>query len=84
MDKSDPSRDRIHEVLQEVGVLNGHEDEDRRALLTGWVVVTEWIDEDGETWLSKAHSASVLHWAANGMHHEALYGDWPSAGDEEN
>jgi len=81
MDKSDPLRDRIHEVLQEVGGMNGTDD--RAALLTGWVVVTEWIDEDGETWLSKSHSASVSHWAANGMHHEALYGDWPSA-DEEN
>lgn len=80
---SDPSRDRIHEVLQEVGVLNGGTNhEGRSALLTGWVVVTQWIDDDGETWISKAHSSSLQYWAANGMHHEALYGEWPTADDE--
>lgn len=47
------------------------------AILTGWAVVAEWVDHDGERWLSKASAASTTAWAANGMHHEAIYGKWP-------
>lgn len=77
-DVSDPQRDAIQETLQTLGRPGG----DGSALLVGWALVTEWMDERGERWLTKAHSASVTHWAANGMHHEALYGDWPGDGDE--
>lgn len=82
MDESDPQRDRIHEVLQEVGILNGGDGSDRAAVLTGWAIVTQWMDEDGNTWLSKSHSAAIQFWAANGMFHEAIYGDWPSRDGE--
>lgn len=79
-DESDPQRDAIHERLQEVGVINGREG--KAAVLTAWAVVTEWMDEDGEKWLTKSHSASIPTWTAGGFHHEALYGDWPDAEDE--
>jgi hypothetical protein len=42
------------------------------------VIVAEWIDHDGERWLTKGHAASTAPWAANGMHHEALHGQWPA------
>lgn len=71
MDNSDPRREALHEFLQ-----NDLASE-RPAVLTGWVVVAEWMDDDGEKWLSRAHSASLTEWHANGLHHEALYGDWP-------
>jgi hypothetical protein len=51
------------------------------AVLTGWVLVSEWMDTDGERWLTKGHSASKAEWEAAGMHHEALYGDWPGTDD---
>lgn len=76
IDESDEKRDRIHEVLQEVGPANMG---DRAAVLTGWAIVTEWMDQDGGRWLTKAHSASIPGWTASGLHHEALYGDWPEA-----
>jgi hypothetical protein len=72
-DKSDTRRDRIHELIQEMGPA----EHDRKAVLVGWTIVCDWMDEDGERWLSKAHSASIPQWHADGMRHEALYGDWP-------
>ena len=73
MDKSDERRDAIHALVQELGPAGV----DKAAVLTGWSIVCDWMDEDGERWLSKAHSATQPYWVANGYHHEALYGEWP-------
>jgi hypothetical protein len=81
VDDSDPRRDEIHAKLQELGPANI----EKEAVLVGWVIVCDWMDEDGERWLSKGHSATIPRWTADGMHHEALYGNWPernSADDE--
>ncbi len=75
-DDSDPDRDSIHEALQK----NSPQGK-AGSLLTGWVVVTEWMDADGDKVLAKAHSANIAQWAANGYHFEALHGVWPP--DEE-
>jgi len=73
MDNSDPRRDTIHQTIQDLGPA----DIDKQAVLVGWVIVCDWMDEDGERWLSKAHSASIPGWTAEGMHHQALYANWP-------
>jgi hypothetical protein len=78
-DDSDPRRDAIHEKLQELGP---HQLE-KAAVLTGFVLVCEWMDEDGERWLSKCHSSSLTNWTASGLHHEALYGNWPDGADDD-
>jgi hypothetical protein len=75
VDDSDPAREAIHAAIQQNASLAGE------AILTGWVLVAEWVDHSGERWLSKAHAASTTNWAAGGMHHEALYGSWPSEDD---
>lgn len=75
MDASDPARDAIHDAIQE------HAPRGQDAVLTGWVMVAEWIDHQGERWLTKGHSQSTANWAASGMYHEALYGEWPSPDD---
>lgn len=80
IDNSDAQRDAIHAALQETGPLNT---EDKSAVLSGWVVVTEWMDEDGDRWLAKAHAASLTNWTAAGFHHEALYGEWPEPGEDD-
>lgn len=78
MDGSDPAREAIHEALQK----NLPRGED--AILTGWVLVAEWIDHDGEQWLSKGHAAGTAPWTAAGMLHEALHGtNWPREGEDE-
>ena len=81
MDVSDPRRDTIHQTIQELGPAGM----EKQAVLVGWAIVCDWMDEDGERWLSKAHSASLPTWSADGLHHAALYDHWPnSAADEDN
>ncbi len=72
MDDSDPRRDALHDFLQQQGPV----DIDRPAILTGWVVVAEWMDDGGKRWLSRGWSSSKAKWDADGMMHEALYGSW--------
>lgn len=79
MDSSDPRRDALHAFLQE----QGPADMEKQAVLVGWVIVLDWMDEDGDRWLSKAHAASLPTWVAGGLHHEALYAKWPDPEDEE-
>lgn len=79
IDESDPERDSIHEILQAVGPVGAP---DKAVVLTGWVVVAEWMDEAGDKWLSKCHSASLTNWTANGYHHEAVYGAWPEPDED--
>jgi len=74
----DTAREAIHDAIQQHARIAREEG----AILTGWVVVAEWMDPAGERWLSKAHAASTTSWAAKGMHHEALNGDWPDGGDD--
>jgi hypothetical protein len=74
-DDSDPAREAVHAAIQE------HLPRGADAVLTGWVLVAEWMDHSGERWLSKGHAASTPAWAANGMHHEALFGAWPPEDD---
>ena len=71
MDGGDPARGAIHEAIQR----NAPKGAD--ALLTGWALVAEWVDDDGERWLSKAHAAGTSAWTAKGMYHDALFGEWP-------
>jgi len=77
-DNSDPRRDQIHALLQELGPA----DIEKQAVLVGWAIVCDWMDEDSTRWLSKAHSSSIPMWSANGLHHEAIYGNWPTDEDE--
>lgn len=74
MDNSDAKRDAIHEAIQANGTVEG-------GMLTGWALVSEWMDQDGERWLARAHSASTASWEAKGMWHDALHGDWPERND---
>lgn len=51
------------------------------AVLTGWVLVGEWMDGDGGKHLTRLSSKPMTTWLAAGMLHEALYGgDWDDAG----
>jgi hypothetical protein len=56
---------------------------DRGAVVTGWAMVVELMDEDGRRWLARAHAETTPPWAACGMWHEALYGAWPHEDDDE-
>ena len=64
-------RDSIDEAIR-ANVTAG-----RGAVVTGWTMVVELMDGDGQRWLAKAHAETTPSWAARGMHFEALHGDWP-------
>lgn len=77
---------RISGAVQE----DGPDFEGTVATLTGWVIVAEWMDSEGQKWLSKnsadAAGEQLTLWQTKGMLHEALFGDWQQpeeAGDDE-
>jgi hypothetical protein len=73
-DESD-KRAAVHDAIQ----ASGPEFDSGGAVLTGWALVAEWMDDTGERWLSKAHAAHTAEWSAKGMHFEAIHGNWPDA-----
>jgi hypothetical protein len=73
-DESDPKRDTVHDAIQAAGP----EFDDGHAVLTGWALVAEWMDEKGDRWLSQARAAGTAKWSASGMMHEVLHGEWPA------
>ena len=55
-----------------------HEDDDvDAAVLTGFVIVCEWIDDKGRRWMSRAAAdvwgGSPPEWQVDGYLHNALY-----------
>lgn len=68
-------RKRIHEAVQ---ATNDQQDELDDALLVGWVLVAEWMDPEGDRWLSKVSGTnggedSPNSWTERGYLHEVLY-----------
>lgn len=47
------------------------------AVLTGWVVIAEWMDADGKRYLSNCIAENTTPWTARGMMHDVLFGgEW--------
>lgn len=50
------------------------------AMLTKFVVVSEWVDTEGNRYLAKRSATgmgeSVPHWDVKGLLHEGLFGDF--------
>lgn len=79
-DDGDERRTQVTELLQRQGPPPPDDDDGDgirgQAICTGWVLVSEWMDETGERWLSRGWAPSKAKWEADGMLHESLYGDW--------
>jgi hypothetical protein len=75
VDDSDPRRDKTREFFQGLGPADP---EKEGSVLTGWVVVQEWMDPAGEKTLTRAWDHTLAEWAAKGMMHEVLFGSWPA------
>lgn len=52
------------------------------SLVVGWVVVADWVDPDGQRWLSYTKSEGVTEWQAKGMANEVVAGGFDSEEDE--
>jgi hypothetical protein len=59
----DPKREALHRAIQ----ASAPEFDTGHAVLTGWALVAEWMDEAGERWLSKAYAPGTAVWEAKGM-----------------
>lgn len=59
------------------------------AVLTGFVLVIEWVDTDGERWLQREHPPESTVWQRLGLLEAAAaaerhsMGNWPTSGDDE-
>jgi hypothetical protein len=42
------------------------------ALLSHWIIIAEWVDDEGEPWLSRRSSENMTTWLRRGMLHDAL------------
>lgn len=45
-------------------------------MLSTYVCVIEWMDDDGQHWLSRIDGPGMTSWKRSGMLHDALHGDW--------
>lgn len=71
MGKPDPERDALHAAIS---ANSAHVQEDSGgAVLTGWVVLSEWMDKDGAKYLAWCRAPGTAAWAARGMMHDILY-----------
>jgi len=63
----------IHEAIQ-----SSTEDSDLAGgLLTGWVLVCEWMNTDGALWMSRLTSDGLPTWRSDGMLEHTKSGSWP-------
>lgn len=68
VDDSDERRDRLDAFLREMGPVTGPDG----CVLTGWVIVSEWMEPSGNRFLSGGWAAPVTEWAARGMVETAI------------
>lgn len=75
-------RERVHAAIQET---NDAQDDLDGAVLTGWVTVCEWMDPDGDRWISflsgtDGGEKTPPPWTIRGYLHEALF-HWKHSND---
>lgn len=65
----------MHNALSDV--LRAHPPElaDAEAILVGYVMVTEWMDAEGDRWLSSTETPGMASWHRDGILHHRL-NDW--------
>lgn len=76
---SDTPRSRVWEAVQDS---TDADEEIHGAILMGYVLVAEWMDEEGQRWLSLLHASNGGDSDApdrqrQGYLHNALY-EWPT------
>lgn len=77
MDEHDDERRRLGEVIADVAGPPMRQDVEGAVMLSSYVLVVEWMAEDGEHWLSRVCGPdNVTSWKRDGMLHHALNGDW--------
>lgn len=69
----------LTKFLQDHAGLYAPDDEDGKPLngplVTGWVLLSTWIDDAGQTWVTGLESETMQRTQRKGMLHEALFGE---------
>lgn len=75
------ARDELHDLLQRHCKLLGPWDETgemgpipENVFVNGWVIMASWVDEEGDTYLTRIPSKNLPNFARAGLLHEGLYG----------
>jgi len=77
----------MNEQRQEIAdALQESQPEDFEGLLLGFVAVVEWVDLEGQRWLTRtdgnASGDPITAWQREGYLHNALNTDWTEETDE--
>lgn len=57
--------ERLHRIIQKLGP--NPDPEEGPVLLTGWVLVSSWMNGEGESFLSRSDSPDLPYWVASGL-----------------
>jgi hypothetical protein len=52
--------------------------------LGGWVVMAEWVEPDGQKFLTRLVAQGTSPWQVKGYLHEGLYSRWPANPEHHN
>lgn len=83
MSEASTAREQLFEAIQATAVTD---DDIESSVLTGFLVVAEWTDPEGERWLSKIsgdHAGRLPAWRERGFAAEVMHDWWPSNSDED-
>lgn len=73
-DATSPEREKVHDAIASlapelVDGVNG-------PMLTEWVLITAWVDQDGEPYTARMDAPQMRVHHRFGLLHDALYEDW--------
>lgn len=78
-DKRESETEAIHEAIQ---ANMGHvQDAAGGTVLVAWLVIAEWMDTDGTSYLSYCRPPALSPRWARGLADDYLHGDWPAPDD---
>lgn len=78
MDEPNPTSEQVHEAVSALrdAIANlGQFLHDEGSMLTTWHLVCEWMDADGDYWLTSHTDAGTPPWRVNGLLNAVLSGD---------
>lgn len=88
MDANEDPQHRLHELLLELSDIIGPqafypEHVNTPAMLSEWVSVLLWVDQNGAPFITQIGSRNLLEHHAVGLLHSALYGDFGHLHEED-
>lgn len=68
----DPNRELIETMLDGLAQVMANETDSPQPMCTGWVLVVEWTDINGQPWLGRMWDEKIPAWRRDGMLQYAL------------